>query len=410
MIYPLILRFPDDNGAGSVSTPKSNSQSIKTEGAREVKVPADVAARTFSLETANEGLEQLPPLDPSEGGPAPKTEEVKTESEKKTEKVKVEFEAEKEVKKEEEKEEGVERFLKPPKGSQAEKDAALKKGSKDTFDYAPYSTEETDILKNMPAANRPKVSELFKLAKETANSKTNQFFSHPEGYLLHPGYKTEVATIQRAEAEARIWSQQLRDVKEGVAIKPLINWGQDGKPIYGNEIKVTAENSVELEEAIRNNMNQCMSVASEKRRNVDQFVKNFPQLAQKDFEAIRAERAKRFVWVADPKLLDHTIAMEDGVERSIRQIRNDIAGVFPAYMRNTESVEACGDLMVALILAKSELAEYKKNVKVTSIKKEEESHIEPNSGNPKPKKFREAGPNGVKTFTTDGAGIEIHGA
>ena len=61
--------------------------------------------------------------------------------------------------------------------------------------------------------------------------------------------------------------------------------------------------------------------------------------------------------------------------------------------------------MVALMICKAELAEKSKSEKVKVVKKEEEKSIEP-SGDTRPKKTI-APVHGVKTFTTEGAGIEI---
>ena len=179
--------------------------------------------------------------------------------------------------------------------------------------------------------------------------------NHQRVNLLHPGYREEVSNINLAEREAKIWSDMLKDVKKGIAVKPLEGWNkQTGEPVFGAEVKA----SDEVEEQLRNNFNQCLAVASQKREAVNNFVKNFPKLAGQDMQAIRAERAKRFAWVANPTLLDHSIETTEG-DKTIRQVRSDIAGLFPAYMRNNEAV-ACGDLMVALMIAKAELAESKK--------------------------------------------------
>lgn len=393
------LFLSPDSGAGAIIQPKSNSQNIKIEKA-EGKMPD-------SLKEANLSVEQLPELDSGEGyvPTAEKViEEIKKVEEKKEEPVVEEKKADEEVKKVEDNAEGdsFQKFLKPPKGSQAEKDLKTKKGSQDTFDYSGYSEDETSILKNMPAGNREKVGKLFKESKDYAKSKENQFYQHEEGYLLHPGYRQEVNAIGMAEREARIWAKQLKDVKEGIAIKPLTGFDpKTGEPVYGNEVKASSE----LEEAVRENMNQCMLVANNKRTAVSNFVKNFSSLAGKDMEALRAERAKRFVWVADPKLLDHVIEVEGVGEKSIRQVRSDIASLFPAYMRNNEAVEACGDLMVALMIAKAELNQSKKGKRIEKVKKEEENLLEP-SGDIKPKRTSEP-VHGVKTFSTEQAGVEI---
>ena len=118
--------------------------------------------------------------------------------------------------------------------------------------------------------------------------KENQFYQSPEGHYSIPAINKELPLLKEPKLEARIWSKALKDVKEGIAIKPLEGWDtQTGHSIFGNEIKA----SDEIEEQVRNNFNQCLAIASSKRNAVTTFVKNFPQLAAKDMSAIRAERA-----------------------------------------------------------------------------------------------------------------------
>ena len=286
------------------------------------------------------------------------------------------------------------KFLKPPKGSKEE--VKGKKGSLDTFDYAGFSTEETDILKNMPVGNRSKVGNLLKENKELAKLKDTQFYQHENGYVLHPGYQSEVQAVNLADREARIWAKQLESVKKGEAIKPLQGWDANGNPVYGAEI---AANDI-LEEQIRGNMNDCLSVVKSKRGEIEQFVKNFKSVTETDSKLINDERTKRFAWVADPKLMDYSVTCDDGTERPIKQIRSDIINLLPSYRRSSIEANLVGDMMVALVIARAELNEFKKGKGSVKVKEEEAEHIEP-SGEVKPKKVSGA-VNGVKTFSMSG--------
>ncbi len=398
------------NIPSNVSVAKPNSGKIKIES-NEGKVPEALQGMNFTTE-------QLPPLDNSEGY-VPSVTEVKGEEKQTTlsptekrieETPEVEEKKEVEVKEEvpkpegeltEKKEEGVERFLKPPKGSKAREDIEEKK----KFDLSEFDPKEQDILKKMPKENVPAVMKLIRDNKEYVKTQQNQFFQSPEGYLLHPGYRAEISAITLAEKEAKEWSRMLKDVKAGIAIKPLVGWNrQTGEPIYGDEVNA----SDDIEETLRNNFNQCLAVANEKRVAVNNFVKNFPQLAANDMKVIQAERVNRFAWVANPKLLDHEINIEGTGDKSIRQIKTDTSSLFPVYMRGNEAVEVCGDLMVALMIAKAELNESKKGKRAESTKKEEEKSFEPR-GDIKPKTTGTS-THGVTMFSTDyakQAGIEI---
>lgn len=381
---------------------------VKIESSKERETPLEVLEKNFTTE-------QLPELNASEGGPAStdirskplekkeeKKEEIKLEVVPKEEEKKVEDKKEEE-KKEEKKEEEVSdssRFLKPPKGSKEEKEAIAKKGSRDTFDYTGYSQEETDILKNMPVSNREKVGKLIKEHKDLASVKDTQFYQHENGYVLHPGYQQEIGIINLATQESRIWAKQLADVKAGKNIKPLTGW-KNGQPVYGEEMAA----SDELEEALRSNVQKCQATVEERQRGVDAFVNNFKAITKRDTDAITTERGKRFAWVANPKLLDYSIPTQDG-DKTIKQVRSDVAGMFPPYMRSSPAVECVGDLMTALFIAKAEIEELKKGGSIKKVKDEEKEAIEPGS-DVKPKKVTES-VHGVKNFSLDSApGVEL---
>jgi len=410
------------------STPSRAPQPnvVKSEQSRESAPPLEILKRTFTTEQlpelddkASEKLvsdTNIKPKAPSEEKPTKKEKEEKEKEVKKEDLVegdtdeKLPTEEEEDGKKpddaddkkpdeKEEDENPLAKFLKPPKGSKEEADLIKKKGSKDTFDYSTYSQEEASILKNMPVSNREKVGKLFKENKELAALKNNQIYQHDSGYILHPGYQKEVEVISHIEQEENHWMQCLVACKQGKSFKPLEGW-KDGKPVYGAEMKP----SDEIEESLRMNINACKTIVKQKQEAISKFTTDFKNIIKRDADAIAAERAKRFAWVADPKLLDYTIETPEG-EKTIKQVRSDISSIFPPYMRAHPAVESAGDLMVALMLARKELDSFKRAEKVTKAKEEEKDAIEPTS-EVKPRKAD----SGVKlkgvpsTFSLKGAG------
>lgn len=403
MLHRLLL-FPDD-AAGTTQTPKT----VKSEGERETTIPADVKNLTFSVE-------QLPQLSEDEGHQVLADDKVKpsrteTELERKAEEKVIEKPEEKKdeakptegelTEEKEVKEEGPLKFLKPPKGSEAEK--AKKKGSNDTFDYSGFSEDETSILKNMPVGNRDKVGKLFKEHKELQELKGKQFYENENGYLLDPNYHTELHNIEMVQKESQIWGQQLRLCKEGKAFKPLTGWDKNGNPVYGAEIKPTDE----IEEEIRLNIGKCRSIVEQKNTAVKNYVANFQNTAKSDLKMIHDENTKKFAWVANPELLKYSIEF-DGMEKPISTIKSDFISLFPAYMRGSPILETASNLMVSLVIARAENNELKKGAGAKVIKQEEEELLEPKSGAKPRRTTEESVAKGVpKTFSTEGMNLGI---
>lgn len=392
---------PNEQKAGS------GTAKVVVDSGKERETPLEILNQNFTTE-------QLPELNSSEGGPAstdmngkPVSGEVKKEElkldnkekieekleEKKEEKKEVKEEKkEEEVKVDDKKEDDASRFLKPPNGKEVEK-----KGSKDTFDYSGYSDQQQSILKNMPKENREIVG---KMIKELSTTKEAQYYQHPNAYVLHPGYQAELQTVNWASEESNIWAKLLDDVKFGKPVKVPVD-RVDGKIVYSAEIPASSQ----LEEAIRANVLQCSQIVTSKRKELQNFASNFQSITNRDIQAINQERQKRFAWVADPKLLEYSVSTTDG-DKPIKQIRQDVINLFPPYLRHSMPAEVCGDLMVALIIAKAENNELKNGKKVDTVKKEEERHIEPSSET-KPRKLSEP-THGVRNFSLDAIpGVEL---
>ena len=341
----------------------------------EKQMPESLKDVTFNAAEDFE-VEQLPPQ---------KEEKV----EKKEEKVETALKASKEDKVAEEKVEKKEEkkevsILKPPTKGEEKKEAAPakgkiielpQKGEKVTRDYSGFSDAEVTHLKQMSDGAYKFTTELLKERKELSKLKDTTYLQDPQAYRLDPRFQKLQVDKHYAQKEADHWRNQIALIKEGKPWREIVGFDdKTGAPQFGPERSATPQD----EEAVRLAMNQCFGTVSQLDAQGQQYVSKYKEAINSDMQAIDTVMKERFSWEADPKLLDYTISV-DGGERSVRQIRQDIASVFPVYMQNHPAVRASGNLMVALMVAQAELASLKGAAAVTAIKEDEQEEVEPTS-------------------------------
>lgn len=333
-----------------------------------------------------------------------KVEKPLVEDKKADEKKEVPPDDKKEKKEEEVKTDGISKHLKAP-SDEKPKDKGVEKKEQvkqikvpesGTFDYSVYNQEEQFLLKNMSKESRAFADKLYKENKELAKTKDYSYLQHPQSYVLNPDFQKMQEDVQYAFKEGQYWQTQLEACKKGAKIRAITGWKADGSPDVGPEIDPTDA----AEEQIRLSMQNCFTQGQQLRGQLQQFPKQYQQRMQQDLQGINNERASRFQWVADPKLLKYSINTEGG-EKTIETIKKDFIGIFPPYLRNNPGVEVASDLMVAMIIQKAELDEARAGQKVSDIKIEEVKRGEPSSDS-KPKD-KPKGPNGSpSTFSMDG--------
>ena len=239
---------------------------------------------------------------------------------------------------------------------------------------------------------------MLKAKPATQAAPANQhFFQHPQAYVLHPDYQRITSEHQYANAEANAWMEQLVKIEEGEEWTPLIGVDQKtGKFIYGDKRKPTIQDK----EAVRSSMMRCQQVAQGAQAQLQMMPQQFQQQINTDLSAINQERAKRFDWVADPKLLDFEMELEGIGKKKVGDIRNDFVSLFPAYHRQTPGVEVAADLFVALQVYAQRLREAEGNAAIQQTLKEEVKRVEPTSSTRQ--KANAKGVNGVTEFSLDG--------
>lgn len=271
---------------------------------------------------------------------------------------------------------------------------------KKEYDYTGFNDQEVTVLKNMSVQSRDYVTKMLKEKKELEKHKDGQFLQHPDAYTLDPQYSKLQEDVYYYNKETEYWQEQLAKVKSGDKWQPIKGWTKDGKPVAGED----SEPSAIAEEQIRLMMNRCYNATEAKQGELKQFTTNFKTRINTDAKAIQDERARRFGWVSNPKILESPVEIEPGMVKSVKEIREDLVSLFPPYMRNTQGVEVAADLFAALQIYGQEIRELKAGKQVAEVRAEEVTRAEPTSRNT-PVNDNKGRINGVKEFSLSGLPI-----
>jgi len=262
-----------------------------------------------------------------------------------------------------------------------------KKEDADTFDYSKYSQQHQTNMRNMSRQSREAYAEILKQNEELAKLKDSTYLQHEQGYTLSPEYQEIRQRGTMAEIEGQCWKQSLLDIKAGKEFKEIIGWNQDGSPKFAAPRVATDEDEIR----IANNLSACIGAVQQVRGQLTQYPVKFKEQLSADMQAINNERAARFAWVQDPKLLDYTVETEHAGTQKVSDIKSNFKSLFPVYVRNNPGVEVASDLMVALMIQSAELRESQASRTVAEIEKKEIARSEPTSYD------RQTGESGVKT-------------
>lgn len=320
---------------------------------------------------------QLPEVKP-ESKPAGQTIDVREDAHKRTEDKKLE------TKKEEPKTE-VQPILRPPKGKETEQKVdskgkteqiKLPKKEDKPRDYTGYTPEEIEIFKQMSHPAFEFVDKTLKKNKELMNRGSEQFFQHPQAFILSPDYQKTQVDLHLANREAQYWQQHLESAISGKPFKQIIGW-KDGtlEPIFSDQEIVPNQR---IEEACRQSLIKCNGVVDQLKSKMNGFGSEYKQRIDTDLKMINAERANRFEWVQNPELMDYEIDTDNG-PKSLKVIKNDFKSIFPPYLRDNPGVEVASDLLIALVIAKQESARATAGQRTAEIKQEEVQRGEPSS-------------------------------
>lgn len=252
---------------------------------------------------------------------------------------------------------------------------AEKKASTDTFDYSSYAPQEVTYLKNMSREAREFTSKLLKEHKDLSKLKDSTYLQHENAFMLDPQYNQLQNQAQQAQIESSYWNQQLMACKAGKKVRMLTGYDKDGRLQQSEEMNP----SDELEEKLRMCVHQTNNIGSNVRAQLNDYPAKYRNQVNNDLQIIKGVSKQKFAWVADPKLLDYSLTMRDGSEKTLKKIKEENTNYWPAYLRNHPAVEAFANVMVALAYQDAELREAQAGKSVAETKTKEVERGEPSS-------------------------------
>lgn len=260
-------------------------------------------------------------------------------------------------------------------------------------DYSGYSDEEVKVLKSMSNDAFNYVAPILKSRKELERLKDATYLQHPESYTLHPEYREKQQLVFQAKREAAAWQEILVQIRKGEDWTPIVGVDEHGEFIYGEKRKPTVAD----EEQVRLARDKCVRVEEAVNQQLRTMPQQFQQQVTQDNQMIQAERARRFDWVADPKLMSYELETPEG-KKTIGNIRDSFINLFPVYHRKSPGVEVAADLWVTNQILQSQLKVTEKEKVVAETLKEEANRVEVTSSS------RDNGANKgkLKEFSLDG--------
>lgn len=276
--------------------------------------------------------------------------------------------------------------------------APKQKGEVKEFDYTGFTQEEASALRQMSTTARDFTMKVLNERKELEKNKNGQYLQHPDAYVLDPQFSQLNEDVLYYNKEAQFWQEQVVKIGNGEKWTPLKAWDKQGNPILGPEQMPTPQ----AQEQARINMHRLINAAQSKEAELQNFASNYKNRIQQDNQAIQSERAKRFGWVADPRIMDSTLQIESGEEQSVKQVRDILINLFPAYRRNDVAVEVAADLFVAFQIQAEELRSLRAGTNVAQTQAKQVAMAEPTSTKGAAPANAGRTVNGVKEFSLAG--------
>jgi len=276
--------------------------------------------------------------------------------------------------------------------------APKQKGEVKEFDYTGFSQEEAAALRQMSTTARDFTMKVLNEKKELAKQKDGQYLQHPDAYVLDPQFSQLNEDVLYYNKEAQFWQEQVVKIGNGEKWTPLKAWDKNGNPILGPEQSPTPQ----AQEQARINMHRLINAAQTKEAELQNFAGNYRNRVQQDNQLIQSERAKRFGWVADPKIMESTLTIESGEEQSVKQVRDTLINLFPAYRRNDIAVEVAADLFAAFQIQAEELRTLRAGTNVAQTQAKQVAMAEPTSTKGAALANTGRAVNGVKEFSLAG--------
>jgi hypothetical protein len=246
-----------------------------------------------------------------------------------------------------------------------------------TRDYAGYTPEEVQALKQMSNPAYEFTAKIIKQNKELAKGAKDVYLQNPNAYMLDPEFNSLQQDLHFIDKEAKILYQQLLNVKDGKPFKVLTDFdSKTGEPIYHpNELEPTAEAEIRLQQSLHD----ISQLAAQKRGALAQHQQNYTQRIASDRQAIQQVQAQKFAWVADPKLLESKITIPEVGEMTLGKIKSDFLTMLPSYHRGNDLADIAANMFVGLQIYGHQLRELQAGKEKAEFAKEEILRAEPSS-------------------------------
>lgn len=252
-------------------------------------------------------------------------------------------------------------------------DVVVKPDDKKPFDYAEFQPEEVAALKQMSNTARDFAAKNIRELKRLQTEAPNALFANPQAFTLLPEYNKLAEDIGYAAREREFWKQQLIRVKAGKEWQVLKGWDKNGNPIIGETLKATEDAEVDL----TNVLQTVTSQVSQMQGQMTSLQQGFQKRFQDGMTVLQAERAKRFAWVGDNKLLDEKIEIPGMGEVPIKKIREDFQNLFDSVHHSNPLMELAKDMFAALQIYGSKIRALEAVTKNEKQLREDVTRMEP---------------------------------
>jgi hypothetical protein len=222
-------------------------------------------------------------------------------------------------------------------------------------DLSDFPEQEAKLLRQM--SNDAFNYVVTRLRKLRDLEKANTLYEHPEGYVLHPDFRSKFVETSVLDAVANHYKEQLKAIKAGKQWVGIKEVKPDGTFVYTEPLDPSPDAEVELSTAY----NATRSAAENARKELEGFKSTFENTYKTDIQKIQDERKKRFQWVANPELLNEKINVPGVGDVTLKQVSEDFKTLFPKHFSHHPLLDVATDLFLSLQILASKYRELEAN-------------------------------------------------
>lgn len=265
-----------------------------------------------------------------------------------------------------------------PKGTQ-------QKAAPDARDYSGFNADEVATLKKMTNDAFNYAAPLLREAKTLKQAKQDSYLTHPQAYTLTPEYAQANRNVALADFEANHYKEQLLNIRAGRKWTVFNGFNDKNVPQYSEPQDATDTADINVSNAL----SQLMARSQEFTTARDNLTGTFQQRMNQEVANINQERARRFAWAADPKVLEDKVNVGGQIgEQTVGQIKQTFKGLFSPIHHSHPVMEVASDLFAALQIIGAENRELKAAADTKQVLKDDNAAAEINvesaaNGSPK---------------------------